>query len=162
MFRWLRRLTRSAIARRFRGARAGARPTLARPSRGEMAAAYRELVEEQMERGGIDPAIVNVEVVPKGRHRDGRPAFTAMVRLLEWRERSALRLLLGLPLLDAKVRRCLAQHWLSHVSFFDGIWLNPSWAVRETDALQEVRDAIRVIEQEQEAAGWTTPAPLRA
>ena len=69
---------------------------------------YGELVRVQIARLGIPLDTVEVEVKPAGSRRDSRKIYLGMVRLTRWNERTSLRLLMALPLLEAKVRQSLA------------------------------------------------------
>ena len=72
----------------------------------------------------------------------------AVLRLRRYRlkERYALIfLLLGLPLLEAKLRRLTNGSWLKDVSHFGGLWLHASGQLQDSTALQELRDLARGI-----------------
>jgi hypothetical protein len=113
-------------------------------------------VREQIEAAGIPGDAVALEMVVVGRTGSGRPALTAMLKLCAWSGRASIRLLLGLPLFEAKIRRCLRNHWLADVSFFAGLWLHPSAPVREPQVLQELRELLLRME---DGEPWRAQAP---
>lgn len=105
------------------------------------------LVLEQLERGGISEECVTIEIRALGRGADGRHVYAAMLRLAKWQQRSSVRLLLGLPLLQAKVRRALRASWMHDVSHFAGLWLHPSGQFEDTGALSGLRSLILQVEE---------------
>lgn len=127
-----------------------------RPEEAEIAAAYVAIVREQIEAAGIPGDAVSLEMVVVGRTGSGRPALAAMLKLRAWSGRPSVRLLLGLPLFEARVRRCLRNHWLADVSFFAGLWLHPSAPVREPRVLQELRELLLRME---DGEPWRAQAP---
>jgi hypothetical protein len=142
-----------------------------RPDTAEIISAYLDIVRQQVEAAGIPGGAVAVDVVVVGRTGDGRPALTAMLKLSAWSGRATIRLLLGLPLFEAKVRRCLRNHWLADVSHFAGLWLHPSAPTRDPKALLQLRGMLLRLEDEEpryaaapaEPAGeglWSVPAAL--
>ncbi|MDE2606683.1 MAG: hypothetical protein KGL68_12260 [Burkholderiales bacterium] len=143
-----------------------------RPDTAEIVAAYLDIVRQQVEAAGIPGNAVAMDVVVVGRTGDGRPALTAMLKLSAWSERATIRLLLGLPLFEAKIRRCLRNHWLVDVSHFAGLWLHPSAPARDPQVLSQLREMLVRLEGEQvqqaavlqaEPAGeglWSVPGPL--
>lgn len=135
--------------------------------RGSLADEYRELIMDQLTRGGIGAACVDLEIREAGQLRDGRAVFLGMLRLVCWERRSAVRLLLGLPILEAKVRRQAASSWLADVSHFGGLWLHASGQLQGTTALADLRNLVMDIEDRAMAgpsseAGslWSLPTDL--
>jgi hypothetical protein len=125
-----------------------------RPEQGEIVAAYLDLVREQVGAAGIPADAVTIEVAVVGRNPDGLPALSAMLKLCSWSGHATVRLLLGLPLFEARVRRQLRNHWLADVSFFAGLWLHPSAPVRDPQVLLQLRELLRALEgQELRHAG---------
>ena len=118
---------------------------------------YEELVRAQIVRLGIPLETVEVEVKPAGSRRDSRKIYLGMVRLTRWNERTSLRLLMALPLLEAKVRQSLDTSWLVDVSHFGGLWLHASSSLGKTTALSDIRDAI--VQLEGIPAADTVPPP---
>ena len=54
-----------------------------------------------------------------------------MVRLVRWEHTSAVRLLLSIPLLEARIRKTVRATWLADYSHFAGLWLHASDELRE-------------------------------
>lgn len=108
---------------------------------------YRQHVQDQLARFGIPPDVADVEMRDAGIF-EGQPVFLAMVRLVRWRRKPSLRLLLGLPLLELNVRRALQNTWLVGVSHFGGLWLHPSSQLAHTNAAAEIRTLVAVLESD--------------
>lgn len=103
---------------------------------------YQGIIATQFRRWGIETGCITVEVRQIGRAPDGYDVFVGMVRLNEWRRESALRVLLGLPLLEAKVRKMVRGTWLADVSHFGGLWLHASEQLHATGQLGELRELL--------------------
>jgi len=108
---------------------------------------YSELIAEQLLRGGIEASCVSIELKKVGHARDGLPVYLGMLRLVRWERRSALRLLLGLPILEAKLRRLTVGSWLQDVSHFGGLWLHASGQLQGSTAMHELRSLVMDIER---------------
>ena len=118
---------------------------------------YEELVRAQLARLGIPLETVEVEVRPAGSRRDGRNIYVGMLRLTKWNQRTSLRLLLALPLLEAKTRQSLDTTWLVDVSHFGGLWIHASSSLRTSAALTDIRDAIMQLELGANTADTAAP-----
>jgi len=103
---------------------------------------YQSLIATQFRRWGISTACVTIEVRQIGRAPDGFDVFVGMVRLAQWERASALRVLVGLPLLEAKVRKTVRGTWLADFSHFGGLWLHASESLHATPAMTELRDLV--------------------
>ena len=68
--------------------------------------------------------------------------YVGMLRLVKWDRFSGLRMLVGLPLLEAKLRRMVRNLWLGEVSHFSGLWLHSSEQLSHTPAMTELRDVM--------------------
>lgn len=101
---------------------------------------YQSLIATQFRRWGIATGSVTIEVRQIGRAPDGFDVFVGMVRIAQWHRPSALRVLLGLPLLEGKVRRMVRATWLADFSHFGGLWLHASEQLQHTSAMGELRD----------------------
>jgi hypothetical protein len=112
-----------------------------RPSDG-LEVEYQQLIARQFQRWGIKPGCVTVEVRQLGRAPDGYDVFVGMVRLTQWERASALRILLGLPLLETKVRRTVRSTWLADYSHFGGLWLHASEGLHAMAGAGELRDML--------------------
>jgi len=78
--------------------------------------------------------------------QDGRKVYLAMVRLVKWEARTTLRLLVALPLLEAKTRQSLETTWLMDVSHFGGLWVHASSSLRNGEVMGDIREAIKLLE----------------
>jgi hypothetical protein len=113
---------------------------------------YEELVRVQIDRLGVPLEDVEVEVRPAGTRNDGRKIYLGMVRLVKWSPRTSLRLLVALPLLEAKTRQSLETTWFTDVSHFGGLWVHASSSLRHGEVMDDIREAVRTLE-------LGTPAP---
>lgn len=121
---------------------------------------YEDVVWAQLGRLGIPQDTVEVEVRPAGTMKDGRSVYLGMVRLVKWDPRTSLRLLVALPLLEAKTRQSLETTWLTDVSHFGGLWVHAATATRTAETLGDIRDAVVRLELGQQASsssesGWS-------
>lgn len=114
---------------------------------------YQSLIATQFQRWGIATSSVTIEVRQLGRAPDGYDVFVGMVRLASWERTSALRLLLGLPLLEAKVRKVVRGTWLADYSHFGGLWLHASEGLANGPARPELRELMLQL---------TPPSPVNA
>lgn len=104
---------------------------------------YQTLIATQFRRWGILPSSVTVEVRKIGQAPDGYDVLVGMVRLSHWDRISGLRLLLGLPLLEHKVRKAVRGTWLADFSHFGGLWLHASEQLHASGAgMTELRDLL--------------------
>jgi hypothetical protein len=103
---------------------------------------YESLISTQCRRWGISGNSVSVQVRQLGRAGDGRIVYVGMLRLTKWDRVSALRMLIGLPLLEAKLRKAVRNLWLGEVSHFSGLWLHASEQLSSTPAMKELRDVM--------------------
>ena len=109
------------------------------PRGASLEAEYEALILAQCSRWGIAESSITIEVRNAGRGPQGRDVYLGMIRIARWERESSLRVLLGLPLLEAKVRKMLRTLWLSEVSHFGGLWLHASEQLANTDAFPELR-----------------------
>ncbi|MGV3572815.1 MAG: hypothetical protein ACO1PB_19640 [Ramlibacter sp.] len=105
-------------------------------------AEYESLIADQCRRWGIADGVVTVEVRRIGRAPDGLDVYLGMVRLAQWERDSSLRLLLGLPLLETKIRRMVRTLWVGEMSHFGGLWLHASEQLHATPAMRELRELL--------------------
>lgn len=117
---------------------------------------YQQQIQEQLARFGVPPDVAVVEMRHAGIF-EGLPVMLAMVRLIAWQRKPAMRLLLGLPLLELNVRRTLQSTWLVDVSHFGGLWLHPSSQLERSNAAAEIRTLIAGFESEGSEAQETLP-----
>jgi hypothetical protein len=119
---------------------------------------YQQLVTAQLARSGISLNCATVEVRRLGRSPDGFDVFVGMVRLHRWERRSALRLLVGLPLLEKRVRRVVRSSWLADYSHFGGLWLHASEQLEKTTGPRELRQLLMALTASSPADDASQPA----
>lgn len=103
---------------------------------------YLGIVLHVLARLGIPPQVVSVEIVSFSCAPDGRQAYGALLRLVAWDKPAVLRLLLGHGLLEAKVRKILADSWLPEVSLFAGLWVRLSSRLSASPAGAELKTMV--------------------
>lgn len=106
---------------------------------------YHALIAAQLRRMGISPEGISIEVRPIGKGPHGFDVMVGMVRLHRWDRVSTLRVLMGLPLLEAKVRKTVRGTWLADFSHFGGLWLHASEQVQAAPGARELRELIRQL-----------------
>jgi hypothetical protein len=114
------------------------------PGKG-LEAEYESLILNQLQRWGITEPGITLEVRQLGKAPDGLEVYAGMVRLARWERDPALRMLLGLPLLETKIRRLVRSVWIGEVSHFGGLWLHASEQLHSTGAMGELRDLLRQV-----------------
>jgi hypothetical protein len=130
---------------------------------------YRGIVLDQLVRGGVAANCVELDVRASGKMKDGRTMYVGMLRLVHWERGSAVRLLLGLPILESRVRRMVRGSWLRDVSQFNGLWLHASGQLQDSQAMEDLRTLVLEIEkrehESQPASGssvWSLPTDMGA
>jgi hypothetical protein len=103
---------------------------------------YQQLIAQQFRRWGISPHCITIEVRRIGQAPDGYDVLVGMVRLAHWERDSALRVLVGLPLLEHKVRKSVRGTWLADFSHFGGLWLHASEQMNAEGGMAELRDLL--------------------
>ena len=109
---------------------------------GALPSEYERQISLVLRRWGIPESCASIEVIQIGDGGDGRQVFVALVRIFAWERRPALRLMLGLPLLERKVRKAIRAHWVSDMSHFGGLWLHASERIAQSEADTELRHLI--------------------
>lgn len=87
---------------------------------------YFDLVKETMEQCDIACDSLIVEIHSVGLTVERKSVYAAKIYLTHWEQNSALRLLVGLPLIEAKVREAARSSWLAGHSHFIGLWIHAS------------------------------------
>lgn len=107
-------------------------------SSGGVEAEYQRVVALALQRWGVpaDCATVDIQQLPP---EQGKDVFIAIVRLVSWNRNAVLRVLIGLPLLDKKVRQEVEALWVADVSVFNGVLLTVSQSLRESEPTSELR-----------------------
>ena len=133
----------------------------------EIVEEYRSVIHEQLMRGGVALGCVELDVRPSGKQKDGRITYVGMMRLVNWERPSAVRLLLGLPILESRVRRMVRGSWLRDVSHFGGVWLHASGQLQDTHAMEDLRMLVLEIEKREHesqppssGAVWSLPTDV--
>lgn len=136
----------------------------------EISHEYRSLIQDQLLRGGVLAKCVDVDVRQGGKTRDGHPMFVAMLRLTTWERTTAIRLLLGLPILESRLRRAVRGSWLREVSHFGGIWVHASGQLQDGHAMEDLRALIVDVERRDrdssqppsgaDASVWSLPTDM--
>ena len=106
---------------------------------GGLEAEYQRLVEHHLRRWGVSESCASVEVL-QVEHRKGRKeVFVANVCLHSWDRNSVLRVLIGLPMLDKKLRQAASALWLADMSEFQGVQVKVGTALHDPKASSELR-----------------------
>lgn len=108
-------------------------------------AEYEHIIREQLALAGIPPSAVALEVRHLSRP-EAVPVLVGMLQLQGWERQAAFRTMLGLPMLEDKVRRALSGSWLQDVSRFGGLWLHASSQLKSTPAFHELSAVIVHLE----------------
>lgn len=106
---------------------------------------YAQLIAAQLRRSGISLRCTTVEVRKLGHAPDGFDVFVGMLRLHRWDRGPALRLLVGLPLLETRVRRAVRSTWLADYSHFGGLWLHASEQLQSSPGPTELRQLLLAL-----------------
>lgn len=103
---------------------------------------YERVIRAQFGRLGIASDCVTIEVRRIGHGPHGFDVLVAMVRLHRWERASALKLLLGLPLIESRLRKLVRSTWLADYSHFAGLWLHASEHLHEDPGVEELRELL--------------------
>lgn len=106
-------------------------------------AEYQRLIVNQLARWGVSDKLVTVQVQQGGRRK--KPEFGAVLTVQRWERDAVLRVLIGLPLLEKKVRRAVADLWIADVSTFEGLMVKVSPRVQDSAASTELRQLLVTI-----------------
>jgi len=110
---------------------------------GGLEAEYHRLVEQHLRRWGVSAACAGVEIHQIEQRRGKREVFVATICLHAWDRNGVLRVLLGLPMLDKKIRQAVAALWLADMSEFQGLLLKVSPTLHESPgATSELRQLL--------------------
>ena len=119
---------------------------------------YQRLVTTQFRRLGIHEDCVTIDVRRIGHGPHGFDVLVGMVRLHRWERTSGLRLLIGLPLIESRVRKLVRSTWLADYSHFGGLWLHAAEHLHEEPGTEELRELLMTLIPPHTAAA-ETPAP---
>jgi hypothetical protein len=106
---------------------------------GGLEAEYQRLVEHHLRRWGVSESCASVDVVQVEQRKGGKEVFVANVCLHAWDRNSVLRVLIGLPMLDKKIRQAASALWLADMSDFQGVQLKVGTALHDPRTSSELR-----------------------
>jgi hypothetical protein len=109
---------------------------------GGLEAEYLKVLEPELRGWGIPERCAALQVQQVGHTPHGRGIFVGVIRLVAWERRPAMRLLLGLPFLERRVKQALSTRWLLDVSHFGGLWLHASERLQNGEAGRELRELL--------------------
>jgi len=109
---------------------------------GGLEAEYQRLVEHHLVRWGVNASTATVEIQQIEQRRGRKDVFIATVCIEAWERNAVLRVLLGLPVLDKKVRQAVSALWLGDVSEFHGLRLKVSPVLHESRAASELHELL--------------------
>lgn len=120
---------------------------------------YQRLVTTQFRRLGIHEDCVTIDVRRIGHGPHGFDVLVGMVRLHRWERTSGLRLLIGLPLIESRVRKLVRSTWLADYSHFGGLWLHAAEHLHEEPGTEELRELLMALTPPDTPASAQTPTP---
>ena len=103
---------------------------------------YQGLIASHFRRFGVSNHCITIEVRKVGQAPDGFDVFVGLVRLVRWERDSALRVMLGMPVLETKIRKSVRATWLADYSHFGGLWLHASERMKVPPELRELLGAL--------------------
>lgn len=106
---------------------------------------YQSLIATHFRRWRIKSASVTIEVRKIGQAPDGFDVMVGMVRLTRWDRISSLRVMLGLPLLEHRVRKAAKATWLADYSHFGGLWLRASESLQAGEGMEELHQLLMQV-----------------
>jgi len=118
---------------------------------------YEHIILGQLARWGIRDGLVSVEVQELAGRRK-KPAFQATLCINQWHREETLRVLVGLPLLEKKVRRAAAALWISDVSTLQSLLVTTAPALQERGPCSELRQLLVGLTGESTATRSTPSA----
>ena len=118
---------------------------------------YQRLVTTQFRRLGIHEDCVTIDVRRIGHGPHGFDVLVGMVRLHRWERTSGLRLLIGLPLIESRVRKLVRSTWLADYSHFGGLWLHAAEHLHEEPGVEELRELLMTLTPPQAPTSAQTP-----
>lgn len=119
---------------------------------------YERLVLRHLAQWGVhaESVVVRVDQLAP---REGKEVFKATIYLVSWHRTTAVRVLLGLPILENKIRKVLQTLWLSDVSAFDGLAVQVSQACQQPATRSELRRIIVGLTTGERSAPQPCDAP---
>lgn len=108
---------------------------------GSLEAEYQRLVAHHLARWGVPEQHVVIEVRQAG-SRQGRLVFDVVICLAHWDRITALRVLVGLPLFEKKIRRAIEGQWLQDVSVLRAVLVCASERLQAPEPCAELRQTL--------------------
>ncbi|HEX7887725.1 MAG TPA: hypothetical protein VF522_00075 [Ramlibacter sp.] len=108
---------------------------------GSLEAEYQRLVAQHLARWGVPASHVAIEVRQVGSQM-GKIVFDVVVCLAHWDRITALRVLIGLPLFEKKIRKALEGQWLQDVSLLRAVLVCASASLQEREPCAELRQTL--------------------
>lgn len=121
---------------------------------------YARLVATVLRSWGVPEECAQVDVHQMGEAAGGRKVYVATVRLVSWERKAGLRLLLGLPFIERKIRKAAGAHWVAEVSQFAGLWLNASDRLHDTQAQTDLRHLLIALTHQRGSGAAEPPSEL--
>ena len=114
---------------------------------------YQQLIADQFRRLGINDVCTTIEVRRIGHGPHGFDLLVGMIRVHRWERTSVLRLLIGLPLIESRVRKLVRSTWLADYSHFGGLWVHASEHLHEAPGAEELRELLLALTATEALAG---------
>jgi hypothetical protein len=105
---------------------------------------YESLVARHVRQLGIPAELFELDVGAKS--FNGRNVYNCKIRLVRWNRSASLRLLVSLPLLEARIRKAVGESWLGEVSQFGGLWVHSSSALQGAEVEGDSQWAISELQ----------------
>lgn len=113
-----------------------------------------QLTIQVLQRAGVTPACVSVSIeTVAAAAADRVPVLRAMITLVQWDTKSAMRMFLGLAHIERALHRSVAASWLSHAAHFDGVWLHPSREILQGPGMKQLASVLSSLERGTQAPG---------
>lgn len=99
---------------------------------------YCSLIRKTLQQCGVRSETLQIELRCVDKASDGKPVYSAMIYIAQWERVSVLRLLIGLPLIETRLREAARSSWMASQSHFVGIWLHASSRLEAPDELRSI------------------------
>jgi hypothetical protein len=116
--------------------------SLPQQTTGNITGEYHRLVSDELRRWGVTDKVATVQVIKIAETEQGIQTVAALVRLVAWEPIVSVRVMLGVPALERKIRKLLPGLWLADVSRFAGIWLAASTELQRGSVLTQIRHTL--------------------
>lgn len=99
---------------------------------------YCSLIRKTLQQCGVKSETLQIDLRCVDKASDGKPVYAAMIYIAQWERVSTLRLLIGLPLIESRLRDAARSSWMASQSHFVGIWLHASSRLEAPDELRSI------------------------